>query len=157
MKEEIFDKAREYFDEMEQQIALLPKEHQGTVFRKCAINCVSNGVLPFLRARCERCGGDLDLFFSEQENSEYAFQRVIEKGHVYEMGYPRCLCFMHDMKFAKSEVHCECSRQSILFVLHELFSDRTFEVETMGTVLSGCDECTFRVTSDKLRNSQTND
>ncbi len=146
MNEENLDQARNYFNDLESQVALLPEDQQGLLFRKCAVNCVSNTVLPFLRARREKCGGDLDLFFSNQEDSEYSFQRVIEKGHIYEMGYPRCFCFMHNMGFAKSKIHCECSRQSILFILHELFPTKDFTVDIVSTVLGGSDKCTFRVT-----------
>jgi len=149
MKEENLDQARKYFNDIEKQISLLPKDQQGVIFKKCAVNCVTMYVLPMLRDRKEKCKGDLDLFFSEQENSEYSFQSVIEKGRIYEMGYPRCLCFMHDMGFAKSMTHCECSRQSILFVLHELFPDKDFVVETISTVLGGADKCTFRITVNK--------
>jgi len=144
MNEEIL-KAQDYFQEMERQMTLLPKDQQGLVFRKCAIDCVTNYVLPILKKRQEKCGKDLDLFFSENENSEYSFQTVIEKGHIYEMGYPRCLCFMHDMGFAKSKIHCECSRQSILFVMHELFPEKDVSVEMVDTVLGGSDKCTFRI------------
>lgn len=149
MKEENLDLARNYFDDLEKQISLLPQDKQGTIFKRCAINCVTKYVLPILKNRQEECGSDLDLFFSEQENSEYSFQSVIKKGHVYEMGYPRCLCFMHDLGFAKSKTHCECSRQSILFVLHELFPNEDFSVETISTVLGGADKCTFRITVNK--------
>lgn len=146
MKEQELDLARNYFADIEKQISLLPKSHQGVIFQRCAANCVTKYVLPALRSRCEKCESNLDLFFSEKENTEYSFQKVIEKGRVYEMGYPRCLCFMHDMGFAKSKIHCECSRQSILFVLHELFPNTDFSVETINTVLGGADKCTFRIT-----------
>lgn len=149
MKEQDLDLARNYFDDIEKQISLLPKNQQGVIFKRCAASCVTKYVLPALKSRCEKCGSNLDLFFSEQEDSEYSFQRVIEKGRVYEMGYPRCLCFMHDMGFAKSKIHCECSRQSIIFVMHELFPDNDFAVETIGTVLGGADKCTFRIAVSK--------
>jgi hypothetical protein len=145
MKEEDLGPARNYFNDLEKQIGLLPKEQQEFLFKRCAARCATKYVLPSLKGRKERYKSNLDLFFSEQENSEYAFQRVIEKGHVYEMGYPRCLCFMHDWGFAQSKTHCECSRQSILFVLQELFPDKDFSVETIDTVLGGADKCTFRV------------
>ena len=145
MKEENLNRARDYFTHLEQQIALLPNEHRGLLFKKCAINCVSIGVLPFLKTRKDNCGGDLDAFFSDRNNSEFAFQRVIKKGHIYETGYPRCLCFMHDMGFAESKIHCECSRQSILYVLHKLFPSTDFEVEIIETALGGADKCTFRI------------
>ncbi len=149
MKEQDLDLARNYFDDIEKQISLLPKNQQGVIFKRCAASCVTKYVLPALKSRCEKCGSNLDLFFSEQDNSEYSFQRVIEKGRVYEMGYPRCLCFMHDMGFAKSKIHCECSRQSIIFVMNELFPDNDFAVETIGTVLGGADKCTFKITVNK--------
>lgn len=145
MNEEDIDQARNYFIDIETQISLLPKDQQGIIFKRCAANCVNKYVLPILKDRCKKCGGDLDLFFSEQNNSEYSFQSVVEKGRIYEMGYPQCLCFMHDIGFAQSKVHCECSRQSILFVLYELFPDKNFTVETVSTVLGGADKCTFRI------------
>jgi hypothetical protein len=145
MKEEDLGPAKNYFIDLEKQISLLPKEQQEILFKRCATRCVTKYVLPSLKGRKERTKSDLDLFFSGKENSEYSFQRVIEKGHIYEMGYPQCLCFMHDLGFAQSKIHCECSRQSILFVLQELFPDKDFSVETIDTVLGGADKCTFRV------------
>lgn len=146
MKEEDLGPAINYFNDLEKQINLLPKEQQEILFKRCAARCATKYVLPSLNGRKQRTKSDLDLFFSEQENSGYFFQRVIEKGHIYEMGYPRCLCFIHDLGFAQSKTHCECSRQSILFVLQELFSDKDFSVETIDTVLGGADKCTFRIT-----------
>ena len=145
MKEQDLELARNYFDDIEKQISLLPKDQQGLVFKRCAANCVTKYVLPVLKSRCETCEGNLDLFFSEKENSEYSFQKVVEQGRVYEMGYPKCFCFMHSMGFAESKTHCECSRQSIIFVLQELFPDTDFTVETIGTILGGADKCTFRI------------
>ncbi len=146
MDEEKLNQARNYFNEIEQQITLLPKAQQELIFKKCAVNCVNNGVLPFLRERYEKCGGNMDLFFSNSEDSEYSFQKVVEKGHVYEMGYPKCFCYMYDIGFAKSKIHCECSRQSILYVLHKLFSQKKITVEIIHTVLGGFNKCIFRIT-----------
>lgn len=149
MNEEYFNTAKDYFNNLEKQISLLPIEQQGLVFRRCAENCVKSYVFPLLKQRYEKCGGNLDLFFSEAENTDYSFQKVIEKGRVYEMGYPRCLCFMHENGFAKEKIHCECSRQSILFVMKELFPDIVFSVVILETVLGGADKCTFRVSVNK--------
>jgi len=88
----------------------------------------------------------MDMFFSEKYDSEYSYQKVIQKGHIYEFGYPKCFCPLTEAEFVKSAVHCECSRQSIIFVLQNLLPDKTIEVETLETVLSGATKCKFRVT-----------
>ena len=76
----------------------------------------------------------------------YFFADVIEPGRVYEIGYPRCVCPQVGAGFTDTPTHCECSRQSILCVLHDLLPGREIRVECLGTVLSGGSECRFRVT-----------
>ena len=73
------------------------------------------------------------------------FADVIEPGRVYEVGYPRCLCPQVDAGFVDSAAHCECSRQSILYVLEELLPGKDIRVEELETVLSGGRECRFRI------------
>ena len=103
-------------------------------------------VLTELRRQFEECGCDLDRQYAKYNRSEYFFADIVEPGRVYEIGYPRCLCPQVDAGFVKAPTHCECSRQSILFVYRELIPDRTVRVETLRTVLAGDSECRFRVT-----------
>lgn len=42
--------------------------------------------------------------------------------------------------------HCECSRQSVLYILETLLPERAVTVETLETVLGGAEKCRFRVT-----------
>jgi hypothetical protein len=136
---------KEYFNELENGISKLPKEEQGKVFRGCAVSCVKDTVMKEMRRQFDECGGSLDAQYTKYGKTEYFFARIIIPGHVYEMGYPRCFCPMVASGFAKSAVHCQCSRQSILYVLNNLLPDKEIEVETLSTVLSGASECTFRV------------
>ena len=76
---------------------------------------------------------------------EYFFADIIEPGRVYEVGYPRCLCPQVDAGFVDSPAHCECSRQSILYVMEELLPGKDIRVEELETVLSGGRECRFRI------------
>lgn len=62
------------------------------------------------------------------------------------MGYPHCLCPMVQAKLTSALTHCECSRQSIIYVLQNLLPDKEIKVELMHTVLAGANECRFRVT-----------
>ena len=41
---------------------------------------------------------------------------------------------------------CECSRQSILYILSQLEPDSQFDVRIENTILRGGGRCTFRIT-----------
>ena len=136
----------DYFRRLEDTIATLPLEEQEKLFRPCAIECVKKYVLDEQKRLFGECHNSLDEMYEKGGKTEYFFGEIVERGHVYEIGYPRCLCYMHEAGFANAPIHCECSRQSILYVLHELLPDQSIQVETIHTVLSGADECRFRIT-----------
>ena len=66
----------------------------------------------------------------------------------------------HDGKFApvssgdpgislpsgRDAAHCECSRQSVLYILEQLLPERHITVRTVETVLGGGTCCRFAVT-----------
>ncbi len=139
---------QEFYKTLEQGIAALPQEMRQELYRPCAEMCAGGFVLGEQQRQFEECGGDLDAQYTKYGRSEYFFADIIESGHVYEIGYPRCLCPMAAAGFASSAAHCECSRQSIIYVLKTLLPYRSIRVETIHTVLSGADECRFRVTVD---------
>ena len=136
---------KSFYRILEEGIAKLPADVRGALYRPCAVDCVKDVVLTELRRQFEECGCDLDRQYTKYGRSEYFFADVIEPGRVYEVGYPRCLCPQVDAGFVVAPTHCECSRQSILFVYEELIPDKTVRVETLGTVLEGASECRFRV------------
>lgn len=78
--------------------------------------CVKDYVLPMQRRMFEECGRDFDRVYGEAMNSDAYTGKMIEPGHVYELGYPKCTC----QKVLSGEVtdpkHCECTRQSILYI-----------------------------------------
>ena len=135
-----------FYRTLEEAIGRLPAEMRARLYRPCAEACVRDGVLVELRRQFEECGCDLDRQYAKYGRSPYFFADVIEPGRVYEMGYPRCLCPQVEAGFVLAPTHCECSRQSILYVLEELLPGRKIEVETLMTVLGGGPECRFRVT-----------
>jgi hypothetical protein len=137
---------KDFLKTLEDGIAELPQAEQAKIFRPCAENCAKGFVLTEMRRQFEECGSSLDEQYKKYGNTEFFYADIIEPGHVYEMGYPRCLCPLVEAGFVKSAVHCECSRQSIIFVLQSLLPDKEIEVETIETVLSGATKCKFRVT-----------
>ena len=143
-----------FYRMLEEAIGRLPAETRARLYRPCAEACVRDGVLVELRRQFEECGCDLDRQYAKYGRSPYFFADVVEPGRVYEMGYPRCLCPQVEAGFVSAPTHCECSRQSILYVLEELLPGREITVEALETVLDGGSECRFRVTVGKA-NSRT--
>lgn len=137
---------RAFYQTLEEAIGQLPADVRARLYRPCAEACVRDGVLVELRRQFEECGCDLDRQYAKYGRTPFFFADVIEPGRVYEMGYPRCLCPQVEAGFVAAPTHCECSRQSILYVLEELMPGRAIEVVTLGTVLAGGAECRFRVT-----------
>lgn len=79
-------------------------------------------------------------------NNDSYTGKVIELGHVYELGYHKCTC----QKVLSGEVtnpeHCECTRQSSLYILSQLEPSSLFEVEILETILRGSKHCKFKIT-----------
>lgn len=146
MDEYHLQQARTFYRMLEENIEKLPDDVRAALYRPCAVNCVKDAVLTELRRQFEECGCDLDSQYARYGRSEYFFADIVEPGRVYEIGYPRCLCPQAEAGFVQAPGHCECSRQSILFVYRELLPGKTVRVETLGTVLLGDAECRFRVT-----------
>lgn len=115
-------------------------------YRSKAVSCVKDTVMPEMRRQFEECGCDLDEQYKKYGDTEFFFANIIEPGHVYELGYPKCVCPEAMSGRVDDPNFCECSRQSVLYILENLLPEKTITVETTGTVLNGADKCTFRVT-----------
>ena len=118
-------------------------------YRSKAIKCIKDTAWPEMRRQFEECGCDLDAQYKKYGSSEYFFAHIIEPGHIYEIGYPRCVCPEALSGKTADSNFCECSRQGIIYVLQNLLPDKEVTVKTIGTVLGGADKCTFRVTVGK--------
>lgn len=111
-----------------------------------AVSCVKDNVLPLQRQIYEKCGGNFDQIYGEAMNSEMYSGKVIEPGHIYELGYHTCTCPKVLSEGIKDPEHCACTRQSILYILHQLEPASLFKVEILETVLRGSEHCRFRIT-----------
>ena len=111
-----------------------------------AIECVKDSVLPIHEQIYRKCNGDFDRIFTEEYNTESYTGKVLESGKVYELSYLKCTCPMVQQGLIKNPEHCECSRQSILYILSQLEPDSQFDVRIEDTILKGSDRCTFRIT-----------
>ena len=79
------------------------------IYRAKAINCVKDTVLPTQRQQFEECGSSLDAQYEKYGDTDAFFATVIEPGHIYEVGYPKCVCPEVLSGAITDAAHCECS------------------------------------------------
>ena len=115
-------------------------------YRKEAIECVKDQVLPLHKQIYAKYDGNFDRIYSEGYNGKSYQGRVIEPGKVYELNYSECSCPKVKCGLRTHPEQCECSRQSILYILSQLEPDSQFDVRIENTILGGSDLCTFRIT-----------
>lgn len=115
-------------------------------YRERAERCVKDTVLPLQRQMFQECGCSLDEQYQKYGDLEGFFAKIIEPGRLYEVGYPKCVCPEVLSGAVSDPAHCECSRQSVAYILESLLPDREIGVETIETVLSGGGRCRFLVT-----------
>lgn len=117
-------------------------------YREQAIACVSGYVLPRQRQLYAQSGGDLDRMYSMPMDDEMYTHCVVEPGRVYSLGYPRCTCPRVLSGEVTDPEHCQCTKQSILYILRQLEPESRFTVEILDTVLRGGESCRFRITRE---------
>ena len=115
-------------------------------YREKAVRCVRETVLPIQRAQFQACGCDLDAQYRKYGDTEGFFAKILQPGRRYEVGYSKCVCPEVLEGGATDAAHCECSRQSVLYILEQLLPEKRITVETVETVLSGGTCCRFAVT-----------
>ncbi len=118
-----------------------------------AVTCVKDTVLPAQIKLYKSCGGDFDKIYGEAMNGNGYFGKVIEAGHIYELGYEKCTCPKVQSGQVTDPEQCNCSRQSILYILGCLEPNSKFEVEILETILRGAEHCRFQITKHERTGS----
>ena len=114
-------------------------------YREEAIECVKDNVLQLHKQIYANYNGDFDRIYAEAYNNKSYTGKVIVPGKVYELSYMECSCPKVKCGLRNHPQQCECSRQSILYILSQLEPDSHFEVRIENTILRGSDRCTFRI------------
>ena len=133
-----------WFKGFEDGIAKLSEEQRETFFRECGRNCVQCGTLQVYKDLYEQVG-DLDRFFAIADEQPGVRCETIEKGSVYNLYFIECTCGLYKQGYVSTPLLCECSRQSILYVLQSLWNDRTFRVTICESILRGSQHCKMRI------------
>lgn len=114
-------------------------------YKNKAINCLKNTALPLQMQWFRDSGCNMDEYCQKYGDTEFFFAKVIEEGHIYEMGYPKCVCPEALSGKKKDASFCECSRQGFIYILENMMPEKHIEVQKIETVLSGAKRCRFKV------------
>lgn len=123
----------------------LNEAQRDKLFRACARSCLSQGTMDLYAEVFERAAGDIDAFFDLLNDVDGLQANALKTGHAWELVFESCSCPLHTLGCTDDARLCACSRQSVLFALHELWSDERFSAELLGTVLTGAPHCTLRI------------
>ena len=124
----------------------LRQEESALLFRSCASACiVGRGLLGHFESARDAAGGDIDAFFELLGSAPGVSAEVVEPGRIWAMGYSSCTCPLVAMGLTRDPSLCECSRQSVAFVLGRLFPEGRFDVRAGGTILAGGRSCDFLI------------
>lgn len=137
----------DWFKGFEKGIAKLTAEQREQFFSECGKHCVQCGTLQVYKELYEKANGDIDVFFSEANELPGVRCETIEKGSAYDLYFIECTCGLHKQGYVSTPLLCECSKQSILYVLHSLWNDRTFRVTICESILRGSLHCKMRIES----------
>ena len=126
-----------WFKGFEKGISRLNPEQRTLFFSECGKNCVKCGTLQIYQELYKKAKGDLNTFFSEADKLPGVRSEIIEKDSTYHLYFMECTCMLHQQDYVSTPLLCECSRQSILYVLHSLWKDKTFRITICESILQG--------------------
>ena len=134
-----------WFQGFDKGLEQLSTQECARLFSECAAQCGKDALKCLYQDLFNGCEGNMDEFFSSLGELNGVDGRVIENGSVYEIIFKSCGCDLHTKAKVNSSRLCECSRQSILWILRTLVPDRAFSVERMESILQGDQVCRFRI------------
>ena len=135
----------DWFKGFEKGISCLNSEQRASFFSECGKNCVKCGTLQIYQELYKKANGDLDTFFLEADKLPGVRSEIIEKGAVYHLYFMECTCMLHRQGYVSTPLLCECSQQSILYVLHSLWKGKTFRVTISESILRGSQHCKMQI------------
>lgn len=139
-----------WFEGFETGIGNMRQQERETLFCECGKRCAKRWVLNLYKDLYEKVSGDMDLFFEELNKAEGVRTEIVESGKKYNLIFEKCVCGMHNAGYINSPHLCECSRQSVMYVMNSIALNKKFDVEICSTILRGGKECKQSITmSDK--------
>ncbi len=137
---------KEWFQGFAKGLDVLEADSRSCLLKQCAKKCADTGVLEMYQKLHEEVKEDCDAFYTRINELGGVRSEIIVPDKVYHIIFPACVCDLHTTAGINTPNLCECSRQSIIYVGEKIWGTTDFEVQCLGTILSGAKECTFKVT-----------
>lgn len=135
----------DWFKSFEKGIKHLNQKQRAAFFSECGKNCVRCGTLQMYQELYAKANGDLNTFFIEADKLPGVRSKIIIKDSVYHLYFMECSCMLHRNGYVSTPLLCECSQQSILFILHTLWKDRIFQITICESILRGSQYCKMQI------------
>ena len=134
-----------WFSGFEKGVETMAPQQREAFFCECGKNCVQQGTLDFYRQLHDDAAGDLDAFFQKADEIPDLQAEILVPGRQYKFCFAACTCMLHTRGYVNTPQLCECSRQSVLFVLRTLWPDKEFSVDLTASILRGDDLCRLEI------------
>ncbi len=138
---------KNWFEGFEKGILHLDQQEREVLFCECAKNCVENGILLVYQNFYNEADGSIDIFFEKLNNIDGIHTEIFEAGKKFNLFFEKCTCNLHTEGYVDSPLLCECSRQSVIYVLNLFWSNKKFDVKICSTILRGGENCELRITA----------
>lgn len=129
----------------EKGISRLSLEQRASFFSECGKNYVKCGTLQIYQKLYEKANGDLNTFFEEADRLSGVRSEIIEEDSIYHLYFMECTCMFYQQAYVSTPLLCECSKQSILYILHSLWKDKKFSVSICESILRGSPYCKMQI------------
>ena len=120
-------------------------EQRKAFFSECGKNCVEGGVLPIYKKLYDEVEGDMDAFFQKVNDLPGVKSEIVKKDCVYHLVFLKCTCGLCRQDYVTTPLLCECSRQSVLYSLQNLWGERHFSVTLCHSILQGEQDCKIKI------------
>lgn len=131
----------DWFKGFEKGLARLSQEQRSVFFSECGKHCVNCGTLAVYRRLYDEAGGDMDVFFRKANVLPGVAAEVVVEGKVYSLSFLECTCLLCKQGYVSTPLLCECSRQSVIYSLQNLWKGRKFSVTLCHSILQGAQDC----------------
>ena len=140
-----------WFKGFEKGLARLSDKQRSELLAECSKSCVEQGTFSIYQELYNQTHGNLDQFFAQANELPGVRCEIVESESVYHLYFESCTCELCPKGYVSTPLPCECSRQSILYVLSELWKEKRFQVTLCHSILQGASTCKMRIETDELK------
>jgi hypothetical protein len=123
----------------------LDEKARATVLSECGRACAAPEMLPLYRAILEKTDETHAFFMTVDAEVGGVAVETVAHGRTYDFVYDRCLCPLHTEGGVEDPMLCECSRESLAWLMRTLFPSYAPSVELLESVLCKDARCRLRV------------